>query len=290
MERRLGRGLGALLPDSGRGPESHELALDAIAPNPHQPRKTFSPAGLEELRRSIVNHGVLQPVVVRPQGAGFELVSGERRWRAARMAGLRTIPAVVRQQVSENEMLELAIVENVQREDLDPIERAKGYHLLMERLGLTQEQVAERVGLKRSSVTNHLRLLELPADIQQGVAQGSLSMGHAKALLSIQDRNRLSELAANVVRDQLSVRDVERMAREERDRGRDTDETDGPEKVVTPAQPPWVADLERRMQDHLATKVSLKNGDGYRGQIVIHYYDREELERLLLVLAPKQEL
>ena len=281
--------MSALLPDSGRTPSSHELELDTIQPNPHQPRKTFSPAGLEELRRSIINHGVLQPVVVRRQGAGFELVSGERRWRAARMAGLRTIPAVVRPEVSEDEMLELAIVENVQREDLDPIERAKGYHLLMERLGLTQEKVAERVGLKRSTVANHIRLLELPEDIQQGVAQGSLSMGHARALLSIQDRNRLVDLAANVVRNQLSVREVERLAREEKTPAGPSAET-SPDKVVTPAQPPWVTDLEGRMQEHLGTKVTLKNGEDYRGQIVVHYFDREELERLLTLLAPQQEL
>lgn len=259
--------------------------MDAIRPNPHQPRETFSPAGLEELRQSIVNHGVLQPVVVRKADVGYELVSGERRWRAARLAGLRTIPATVRPHVSDEDMLELALVENVQREDLDPIERARGFHRLMERLGLTQEQAAERVGLKRSTVANHVRLLELPDSIQDAVSQGALSMGHARALLSIQDRNRLLDLAATVVRDNLSVREVEQRARERADTGSRSGAGGTEGKIVPPA--PWIRDVEKRLQDHLGAKVAVKNGESYRGQIVLHYFGREDLDRLLSLLAPQ---
>lgn len=288
MERRLGRGLGALLPDTGRAKGTLELELDAIRPNPHQPRENFSPAGLEELRQSISNHGILQPVVVRRTEAGYELVSGERRWRAARLAGLRTIPAVLRSVVTDAEMLELALVENVQREDLDPIERARGFRQMMTALNLTQEQVAARVGLKRSSVANLIRLLDLPDSIQQAVSGGALSMGHARALLAVEDPGKLLDLASAAVREDLSVREVEHRVRrlaeplpaEERPRGE-------PKAVLPQA---WIPEIERRLQDHLGTKATVRNGEGYRGQIILDYFGREDLERILDLLAPKPTL
>ena len=292
MERRLGRGLGALLPESGakaRGGGA-EIELDSIRPNPFQPRVTFAAAGLEELRQSIVNHGILQPVVLRKVEEGqYELVSGERRWRASKLAGLRAIPAIIRPSVSDAEMLELALVENVQRHDLDPIEKARGYHQMMEQLQLTQEAVAERVGLKRSTVANHIRLLELPESIQEAVSQGALSMGHARALLSLQDRNRLLDMAANVVRNNLSVREVESLVRQEGQSPKAEKEGKVAEKKVVPAAP-WVGELEKRMRDHLGAKVSLNNREGYKGQIVIDYFGREDLERLMRLLAPDASL
>jgi len=292
MERRLGLGLGALLPDSSTPEEGpSELGLDEIRPNPHQPRKTFDAESLDELRQSIQNHGVLQPVVVRSAPAGFELISGERRVRAARLAGLRTIPAVVRHDVGDEAMLELALVENVQRKDLDPLERARGYREMMTALDLTQDQVAQRVGLKRSTVANHIRLLELPETVQQAVAQGSLSMGHARALLAVQDRERLLVMASDAVERRLSVRDVEALVREQSDppgRGsREGGSKPSPRSSkTTAARPPWLLDLEGKLRERYGAKVEIRNGSDFAGQISIHYAERDDLERLLGLLLP----
>src|SRR5690349_1399663 len=183
MERRLGKGLGSLLGEQETPRDSMELELELIQPNPFQPRKSMDAAGLEELRDSILQHGVLQPVVVRPsEGGRFQLIAGERRWRAARLAGLRRIPALVKEQVSDAGMLELALVENVQRRDLDPLERAHGYKAMMDQLALTQDAVAAKVGLKRSTVANQLRLLDLP-----GKAQEARSEEHTSELQSRRD-------------------------------------------------------------------------------------------------------
>jgi len=296
MERRLGRGLSALLTQSQttetvqQEPEARsreELPLERIRVNPFQPRKNFDPAGIEELVQSIRQHGLLQPVVVRPQGDGFELVSGERRLRAFRELGRSAIPAIVRPNVSDAEMLELALVENLQRRDLDPIERALGYRKMIEQLGLTQEQVADKVGLQRPTVANHLRLLELPESAQQALAKGLIQMGHARALLGCKDSTLAQRLLEKAVRDDLSVREVEALVRTRSS----SSAAQGPEpvKVVIP-QAPWVRDLEDRMREHLGTKVQLKNGPGYRGQIVIEYFQREDLERLAEILAPRERL
>ena len=296
MERRLGRGLGALLPaqDSpdDAPPANAEIEIARITPNPHQPRSVFDEEGLAELRASIERHGVLQPIVVRPApGAGrgsaprYELISGERRWRASKLAGKRTIPAVVREEVGEDEMLELALVENVQRRDLDPIERARGYRQLIERLELTQEEVAERVGLQRSTVANHLRLLELPDTIQDAVGQGLLSMGHARALLGARDPSAQEALLTQVVRGDLSVRETEKRVR---DLQRAKSSERRPAKSGT--REPWMDEIERRLRERLGTKVRLVNGSGVRGQIVLEYYDQPGLEALLETLAPARQL
>src|SRR4029079_17464167 len=221
MERRLGRGLGSLLGTSDSFEEQKkagELPLDAIRPNPHQPRRTFDPVALEELTESIRRHGILQPIVVRAsdrdaEGRSFEVVSGERRWRASRMAGRTSIPVTVRE-VDNDQMLELALVENLQRQDLDAIERATGYQQMMKALTITQEQVAEKVGLKRSTVANHLRLLELPAAAQEAVRRNLITMGHARALLGLADATQVMALVERIARQDLSVRDVERLVRE----------------------------------------------------------------------------
>ncbi|MBM3988030.1 MAG: ParB/RepB/Spo0J family partition protein, partial [Planctomycetes bacterium] len=199
MERRLGKGLSSLLGGRVEGATSQELALALIDPNPFQPRVTMDPAGLEELRDSISNHGILQPIVVRKLDGRYQIISGERRWRAARLAGLERIPAVLREVVSDNEMLELALVENVQRRDLDPLERARGFKALMEGLGITQEAVAIKVGLKRATVANHMRLLELPEKVQQAVGKGLLSMGHARALLGLSTPEQIEGLMEQCV-------------------------------------------------------------------------------------------
>lgn len=297
MERRLGRGLGALLSGAGTAsaPEpattaaasGDQLLVERIEANPYQPRKTFDPAGLAELVESIQRHGLLQPVVVRARGDGFQLVSGERRLRAFRQLGRTHIPAIVRQDVTDAEMLELALVENLQRRDLDPIERAHGYQRMMRDLGLTQEQVADKVGLQRPTVANHLRLLELPELVQQALAKGMIQMGHARALLGSKEESSTQKLLEKVVREDLSVRQVEALVRGANQAP--LEESGEAVKVVVP-QAPWVRDLEARMREHLGTKVQLKNGPGYRGQIVIEYFQREDLERLADVLAPRERL
>lgn len=298
MEKRLGRGLGALLPGKDVAPTggSHEIALGRIRPNPFQPRRHFDPEGIEELRQSIENHGILQPVVVRPQAGGFELISGERRCRAAKAAGLRAIPALIREGVEDTEMLELALVENVQRRDLSPLERAEGFHSMMNQLGLSQDQVAGMVGLQRSTVANHVRLLELPPAIQRDLAEGALTMGHAKALLSLKNGEEMESLARSAAAEGWSVRETERRCRG------DSPETPVSKAAVAKSKPepepdrgivpavPWVMDLERRMQEHLGTKVQIQNGPQYRGKITIEYFDRDDLERLLRMLVSDDQL
>lgn len=290
MEKRLGRGLAYLLTKPDSDEPGRAIALRLIRPNPFQPRRDLEAADLEELRNSISNHGVLQPVLVRPAEGGYELVSGERRWRAARLAGLETIPAVVREKVTDDEMLELAIVENVQRRDLSPIEKAVGYKGLLTNLGLTQEGVASRVGLRRSTITNHLRLLDLPQVVQEAVGSRLLSMGHARALLGLSDETACINLMEEAIREDFSVREVERRVRT-MVRGQEVTplEAAAPETNDAEhedAQPPWVQDLEARLRASLGTKVQVLNGPEYHGKIVVEYFDRDQLERLIEQLAP----
>ncbi|MEO6711002.1 MAG: ParB/RepB/Spo0J family partition protein, partial [Planctomycetota bacterium] len=263
MERRLGKGLSSLLGEQDTPHEPSELDLEVIHPNPFQPRKTMDASGLEELRDSILQHGVLQPVVVRRLEDGrYQLVAGERRWRASRLAGLRRIPAMIKTQVTDAEMLELALVENVQRRDLDPLERAHGYKTMMEQLALTQDAVAAKVGLKRSTVANHLRLLDLPDKAQEALAKGLISMGHARALLSLSDESRLSSILEETVRGDLSVREVERLVRE----ANVTPTRPSPnDKLPAPPAPVWLRELESRIRGRFASKVTIQNGAGYRG-------------------------
>ncbi len=285
MERRLGRGLGSLI--GVTGPLENNLGairvpIHALRPNPRQPRKTFGAEALDELVQSVKQHGILQPIVVRPSGESYEIIAGERRWRAAQLAKLIEVPVVVRQGVSDAEMLELALVENVQRDDLDAIERAEGFRALMASLGLTQEQVAQKVGLRRATVTNHLRLLDLPTPVQDSVRQGLISMGHARALLGATDSASAIDLMQRVVRQGLSVRQIEEAVRK-KPKARD----------VKPPKTPgsaWITELEARLRGRLGTKVELRNRAQYRGEITIHYFGREDLERLVAVLAPQSTL
>lgn len=284
MERRLGRGLGALLaPDPAPPAPRTEVPLAKIRPNPFQPRKTFAPDSLTELQASVKLHGVMQPVVLRSAPGGYELIAGERRFRACQALGLQSIPAVVRDGVSDQAMLELALVENLQRADLDPIEKAKGFRQLLDQ-GLIQEEVAQRVGMQRSTVANFLRLLELSEVVQSVLTEGLLSMGHARALLGLSDVRRQEELCALAIRRGLSVRDVELRVRELEGRSQ-------PKKTtVSPPPPPWVREMEARIRGHLGTKVQVRNSEGYQGQIVLEYHGREDLDRLYSLLAPKKLL
>ena len=270
----LGRGLAALIPQRAAGqPGPTEIALDRIRPNPAQPRVRFDPAELETLTASIREHGVLQPILVTETLDGYQLVAGERRWRAAQAAGLERIPAVVRD-LDEAHQLEIALIENLQREDLDPIEAANGFRRLIDEFGLSQEQVATRVGRARSTVANTLRLLELAPVVQQAVIDRSISEGHARALggLSVEHQEHV---VGSVVSQELSVRQTEELVR--RLRAARVAGPDGP--ASTPARDADLDRVEEDLRQALGTKVSLARSRR-GGRIVIEYYSDEELGRL----------
>jgi ParB family chromosome partitioning protein len=245
----------------------------------------FDEAALEGLRDSIKQHGVIQPVAVRQVGDGYELISGERRLKAAKMAQIATIPVVVHKDVSDQASLEWAMVENLQREDLDPIERAKGFQLMMKRLGLKQDQVAERVGLKRSTVTNHLRLLELTEEVQDALIQRLLSMGHARALAGVTDNSRQITLMQKAVREGWSVRQTERSVQAANSGS--TQETDKPKGGRPAPSASWVQDGEARLRERLGTQVVIHNRSDGGGKISISYHDSGELDRVMNTIAPK---
>ncbi|MCD6362775.1 MAG: ParB/RepB/Spo0J family partition protein [Synergistetes bacterium] len=205
----LGKGLGALIPSASEGEKLKEISIDSISPNPFQPRQTWDDGALEELVASIRRYGVLQPIIVRKTDRGYEVVAGERRLRAAKKAGFTKIPAIVRE-LSDRDLMEYALVENLQREDLNPIEAARAIKNLIDRFGLTQEEVADRIGKKRSTVANILRLLKLPLEIQNMLAEGRITMGHARAILSLSNPDDQIKLAQKIVNNSLSVRDVEK--------------------------------------------------------------------------------
>ncbi|MFM8267143.1 MAG: ParB/RepB/Spo0J family partition protein [Ilumatobacteraceae bacterium] len=288
----LGKGLGALIPGdltggvrAGDAPRLAEVPIDAIVPNPHQPRVHFDEESLAELAASIEELGVLQPVLVRMTGdQAFELIAGERRWRAARRAGLTTIPAIVRL-TDDRASMEQALVENLHRQDLTPLEEAAAYQQLIEDFELTHEQVAERVGKSRSAVTNTLRLLSLPPTIQHLLADGRLSAGHARALLSTPDRAFQEQLARRAVAEQWSVRTVEEAVRDRQPAG----EEERPERRErTRLRPPGLLELEELLADHLSTRVNVTMGAG-RGKVTIEFADLEDLERIYHLMTTKNE-
>jgi len=248
-----------------------QLAVDAIEPNPEQPRRVFAASELESLADSIRQHGVLQPVVVRRAGSRYQLIVGERRWRATQLAGLSTIPAVIAD-VDERDRLELALVENVQRSDLNPIELAHAFLDLSEG-GTTQEQIGKRVGLERSTIANHLRLLELPREIQTDVERGQLGIGHAKALLQAANPERRRHLRDRIVKDGLSVRAAEALARSSPGARRK------PARSARSATDPNLQRVVDLMRQRLQTRVRIQ-GDAGRGRIEIEYFGEEDLNRL----------
>lgn len=272
----LGRGLGALLSaDTSVAPsESIELDETLIEPCPVQPRTRFDDASLSELAQSIKANGVVQPLLVRRSGSRFELIAGERRLRAARLAGLRTVPAVIKD-VPDEKLLEIALVENIQREDLNPIEEAHAYKSLIESVGLTQESLASRIGRDRSYVTNYLRLLRLPPDVQNLLAGSAISMGHARSLLGLADPQSQRETALRIVNEGLSVRDVEKLIRES-ERPKST-----ARKVATLQMDPNVRALEAKLRRELGTKVSiLQQQPRGEGVIQIKYFSVQDLNRI----------
>jgi ParB family chromosome partitioning protein len=261
-----------------------EVAIERIRPNPYQPRQEFKEEALDELAASIEELGVIQPITVRALGDGqFEIISGERRLRAARRAGIDRLPAFIRKASSE-EMLEMALVENVQREELNPVEVALGYQRLMEECGLTQEEVSEKVSKSRATVSNFLRLLRLPPRVQAALRDKEVAMGHARALIAIDDEEAQVELLEEAIEEDLSVREVERRARNwHDDQDADTDSTDeGP----TPPAPPdrdelQLDDYRSQLRSRFSTQVQINHKTDGEGSIEISYYSEEDLERLV---------
>src|SRR3990172_547671 len=274
----LGRGLGALLAGHEPQEEKHiqDLPVDAISSNPQQPRKDFNIKTLGELSESVKRSGVLQPVIVRKVGLGYELVIGERRWRAAKMAGLEKIPAVVRD-VSDKESIELALVENLLRENLNPIEEAEAYRKLLADFGWTQEELAQHVGKDRSSIANYLRLLKLPEVIQTDLRSGQLTMGHARALLALSSPQDQLKLREEILIHSWSVRATEEDVQRKR--------SQLPRRAVR--RSPELVGLEETLRDTLATRVRIV-GNEQRGRIEVIYSSREELERLTELIAPSR--
>lgn len=249
--------------------------VEAITPHPSQPRQRFDQAKLEELVQTIREKGVLTPVIVRSFGTGYQLVSGERRWRAAKMAGLKEIPAILRE-VSDKEALELSLIENIQREDLTPLEEAKAYNSLMSLYGVTQEELARKLGRDRSTIANSLRLLKLPPEAQDALEKGEITPGHARCILSVRPENQI-QLLRLILEKGLSVRAAEELARRLSRSKSESKKKDG----VLPPDLAWIRD---RLRLRLSTKVSIRQGKK-KGAIIIEYYGSKDLERIMGLLG-----
>jgi len=294
----LGKGLGALLQDEdfdvlnggdltpGESAGTREIPLSEISANPHQPRKHFNEDALRELADSIKSQGVISPLIVAPKAVGgYEIIAGERRFRASRLAGLEKVPVIIREDLTEENKLGIALIENVQREDLTAIEEAKAYREMMEQLDLTQQDVAELVGKKRATVANSLRLLNLSVEMQNAVDEGIITAGHARSILSVVNPSD-QVLLFNRIRDNgYSVREAEKQAG---DLNRGV-KTPGQEKESAPSsgKDPHILSIEQRFIDHFGTKVQLK-GSLKKGKIEIDYYSSDDLDRILEVLKPAE--
>jgi ParB family chromosome partitioning protein len=272
----LGKGLGSLLPD--RAEDIIAIDVDRILPGEQQPRKVFKDTALKELAASIKEKGVLQPIIVSRTGDGtFRLIAGERRWRAASLAGLKKMPAMVKD-VSSADSLEIALIENIQREDLNPLEMAEAFHRLIRDFNLSQEELSVRVGKERATVANYLRLLKLPEEIKTFVNDGTLSMGHARAILSVEGRPGQVEAARRIIHKGLSVREAESLVK--------TWGVEGKKKSHVKKKDPQIESLQEKLIHSLGTKVRIHH-KGKRGKIEIEYYSLDELERLLDILMPQ---
>jgi ParB family chromosome partitioning protein len=273
----LGKGLEALIPGAKKAQDAGKngvlkVSVADIKANPNQPRKTFSSEGMEELIKSVKEKGILQPIILKEAGDKYEIIAGERRFIAAARAGLKAVPAII-MNVSSIEALEIAVIENVQREDLNQIEEANGYKILMDGMHLTQEQLADKLGKNRSTVTNILRLLKLPKPVQDYLIRGEIEPGHAKVLLGIDDAGKMRAMCEQVVKRGMSVRDLEKML------GRENKIKKG----STRAEVSEMRSIEGKMKHFFGTKVSVK-GNYKKGKVEIEYYSQEDFERILEAL------
>lgn len=270
----LGKGLGALMLENTTEDmvATNTLPISEITPNKDQPRKTFDETALEELAESIKQHGVLQPLLVRPlPNGGYQLVAGERRWRASRKAGLREVPVVVKE-LTDTETMEIAIIENLQREDLNPIEEAEGLQALIDKCGFTQEEIASSVGKSRPAIANSLRLLRLPQEVRELTRDGKISAGHARALISLDNDALIIEAAENVIKNKLTVRDVERLAKI-----RDKDKAVSQKRYKR--RDSFYDEVELTLSEVLGRKVKVYNGKG-KGTLEIEFYSQEDLKNI----------
>ncbi len=280
----LGKGLGALLRDRETTAESdlREVAIDLLEPNPYQPRLVFSEARMEELARSLQSHGFVQPLIVRPHGGRYQLIAGERRWRAAQRLGLARVPVVLRS-ISNERMMEASLIENIQRENLNPIEEARAYQRLSHELDLTQEEVAKRTGKERSTVANFLRLLKLPKELQQLVLDEKISMGHARALLGVDSAPEQRLLAERCLRNEWSVRQLEKTIAHWKKQPQEL------EKIQAPKVDPNVKAAIEKLEQALSTRVRIVEKGKKGGRIEIEYSGAEELQRLYEYLTQEKD-
>ncbi|MGI9901119.1 ParB/RepB/Spo0J family partition protein [Bacillus velezensis] len=277
----LGKGINALFNQVDLSEETvEEIKISDLRPNPYQPRKQFDDESLAELKESIIQHGILQPIIVRKSLKGYDIVAGERRYRAAKLAGKETVPAIVRD-LSESLMREIALMENLQREDLSPLEEALAYDSLLKHLDLTQEQLAKRLGKSRPHIANHLRLLTLPESIQNLIAEGTLSMGHGRTLLGLKNKDKLEPLVKKVVEEQLNVRQLEQLIQQLNNNvPRET-------KKKEPVLDVVLKERESYLQNYFGTTVNIKR-QKKKGKIEIEFFSNEDLERILELLSERE--
>ncbi len=281
MAKGLGKGINALFNTVDSNEETvEEIKIKELRPNPYQPRKTFDEDALSDLKESIQQHGVLQPIIVRKSIKGYDIVAGERRFRAAQQAGLTTIPAIVRE-FSETLMREIALLENLQREDLSPLEEAEAYASLLDHLSVTQEELAKRLGKSRPHIANHLRLLTLPDEVQKLIADGTLSMGHGRTLLSLKNKNKLAPLVKKIVDEGLNVRQVEKLVQQLNENvPRETKKKEAPKDRM-------LKERESFLQNYFGTSVTIKK-QKKKGKIEIEFLSNEDLERILELLSTRE--
>jgi len=271
----IGKGLNAYFPgNTDESDEVQEIAISECRPNPYQPRKTFHADAIEELKVSILEHGIIQPIVVRKSIKGYEIVVGERRYRAAKEAGLTTIPAIVKE-LTDEKMMEIALLENLQREDLTPIEEAHAYSRLMKELKLTQEELSKRLGKSRSHIANMVRLLSLPEQVVAYINNGELSMGHGRALLGLKDKNKLFPLVEKIRKESLNVRQVEKLIQEWNEKRK--------EKKEKPKKDVFLQERESFLRERLGTAVTIQRGKR-KGKIEIEFYNDDDLDRIIELL------
>ncbi|MCI9409623.1 MAG: ParB/RepB/Spo0J family partition protein [Oscillospiraceae bacterium] len=280
-KKSLGMGLDALFGDNGaEGGDTHTLRISEIEPNRKQPRQDFDEAAIAELADSIRQHGLIQPIVVRPMEEGYQIVAGERRWRACRMLGMSDVPVVVKD-FTDEETAQIALIENIQRQDLNPVEEAAAYRALMDEYGMTQEALSKAVGKSRSAIANSVRLLNLPDEIVEMLRKGKLSAGQAKAIASADSEDTMLEIAKLAADGKITVRGIEKLASERSDKDV---ETEGKQSVPKTAEErssmSYITEMQISLEDHLQKKVKITSKDGEKGTIVIDFYSKDELADL----------
>jgi ParB family transcriptional regulator, chromosome partitioning protein len=284
MAKGLGKGLNAFFAnvEVTKDESIQEISVKELRPNPYQPRKVFQSEAIEELKNSILEHGILQPIIVRKSIKGFEILAGERRFRAAKEAKLEKVPVVVRE-FSEQQMMELAVLENLQREDLTPIEEAIAYQTLLDKLNVTQEVLAKRLGKSRPHIANHIRLLSLPAKIQELISNGEISMGHGRALLGLKQKDKLPALVDKVIKEGLNVRQLEQFIQQLNE--------NVPRETKKPKidKDIFIKEQESVLRDRFGTSVHIKQTKN-KGKIEIEFFSKEDLERILELLEQERSI